>query len=642
MLKERFFISLTLGAFLLLSSPLLASAASGPVVIDPGHGGWDSGAVGPTGFKEKTANLDIALRTRDILKRVGYRVIMTRTTDVSPNEPPKDLDGDGNNYRDVGDDLQARVDIANNAKAAVFVCIHNNAYNSSSQGTETYYWSGAGPDSDSSKLARLIQEEVKAQVGLYDRGVFSADFYVLRRTNMPAALLEGAFISNPTEEALLKSAGFRQRVAQGVANGIKRFVGPGGPGPDTLTLKLKPHSRRKVDLNKYFSGMGVGQRLTSNLPITAERATYFNAAGVSGGSSSGGARAPGRTWYFAEGFTAPGFDTLILLVNPRKRATTAKITYFADGNVIDGGTVKLPRFSRRSVHVNGSLPNRSFATKVTAAAPVVVERTMYFKSGALTGGDSSIGIRRPAYAWYFAEGRTGPQSDTWLLLFNPGDGTAHVRINYMTPAGEVAGTPIEIPARSRRSIRVNDQLPETALSATVLSDVKIVAERSIYFTRNGQTGGSASAGAVKPAKTWHFADGSTKAGYEEFLTVQNPNAAAATIAIDYFTPRLLFKSTRISVPGRGRKTINVGDAGEAGPGRNGGARLTADRPVVAERSLFFSTKLYQGGSDSLGSTAPSKRWLFAEGFTGAGFSTSMLLTNTNDSVAKVTVRFFKE
>lgn len=642
MLKARFFFGLILGvAILLLSSPQ-AWAVCGSVVIDPGHGGWDSGAVGPTGFAEKTANLDIGLRVRDLLAKAGYHVIVTRTTDLSPNTPAQDLDGDGNNNHDVGDDLQARVDMANKAKAKVFVSIHNNSFGASARGTETYYWNGASSESDSARLARFIQEEVKAEAGLADRGVKSASFYVLRRTDMPAALVEGAFISNPAEEALLKSPSFRQKIAQGVYNGIRRFAGPTGPGPDEISFKLKPHTRRRVNLNAYFCDQAVGQRVTASLPITAERAMYFNSNGISGGSSSRGARSPGRVWYLAEGFTGPGFDTWVLLANPAAKTTVARLAYYADGAVIAGGTVELPPYSRRSVHVNTTLPGRSFATKVTAAGPIVVERSIYFNSGGLTGGHSSIGAQKPAASWYFAEGRTGPQSDTWLLLFNPGAWPAHVQINYMTPAGEVAAPPLDIPAHSRQSVRVNDQLPDSDVSAIILSDVKIVAERSVYFSRGGTSGGHNSLGAVDPARTWYFADGSTKSGYEEFLAVQNPNEAPATISVDYVASSGSLTSAVKIIPGRTRLTINVGDAAEAGAGKNIGLRLAADLPVVAERSIYFNTGMYKGGSDALGSTSPSKRWLFAEGVTGDGYATSLLLTNTNDSAAKVKVRFFKE
>lgn len=640
MLKERFFTNLVCALVLFFMFPLSASAGSNSVVIDPGHGGGDSGAVGPTGFEEKVANLDIGLRVRDLLAKAGYNTIMTRTTDVSPNSPARDLTGDGR--INISDDLQARVNIANSAKADVFISIHNNASVSSARGTETYYWNGAGSDSDSARLARFIQEEVKAETGLYDRGVKNANFYVLRRTDMPAALLEGAFISNPTEEQLLRSPDFRQKVAKGIYKGVSRFMGPTGPGPKQISFKIKAHTRRRIDLNKYFRDQAVGQRVTSNRRIAVERASYFNSNSISGGSSSYGVRKTARTWYLAEGFTAPGFDTWILLLNPGGKKTVAKIKYYVDGRVIDGGKVKLPPRSRRSVHVNNRLANRSFATKVRAKRRIVVDRSIYFNSDGRDGGFSSAGIKKPALSWYFANGYTGPQSDTWLLLFNPGKRIAHTAITYIASSGEIVEKPVDIPARSRQSIHVNDETADSNVSMRVLSDANIVAERTVYFTRNGISGANSSAGAIEPKKKWYFADGSTKAGAEEFLTVQNPNEAPATISIDYITTSGTKSSAQKVIPAGGRQTINVRDAAEGGSGKNSGVRLKANLPVVTERSIYLNTSMFKGGSDSLGVTSAARRWLFAEGFTGDGFSTSLMLINTNDKPAKVKVRFFKE
>ncbi|MCK4778251.1 MAG: N-acetylmuramoyl-L-alanine amidase, partial [Actinomycetia bacterium] len=197
-----------------------AQAVYGYVVcIDPGHGGPDSGARGPTGLKEKDVNLDIALLLEDILENNGYEVVLTRDIDTEVNNPPGDLTGDG--IITHSDELMARCNIANENGADIFVSIHNNAsLNTSATGTETYYH----PESIFGRvLAQCVQEELVSALSLFNRGVKTANFYVLNYTDMPAILVESAFISNPEEEELLRQDEFKEEIALGIFNGIKKF-----------------------------------------------------------------------------------------------------------------------------------------------------------------------------------------------------------------------------------------------------------------------------------------------------------------------------------------------------------------------------------------------------------------------------------
>ena len=158
---------------------------------------------GRTVLYEKDVNLDIAVRLQAVLTSLGARTLMTRTTD---------LGGGDRSWPTVRADLKARTDIANEARVDVFVAVHNNALRATTSGTETfhyYYASGA-----SRSLAVLVQREMMATLGLPDRGVKSAGFYVLRHTVMPAILTESAFLTNPTEALLLADPAVRQRIAE--------------------------------------------------------------------------------------------------------------------------------------------------------------------------------------------------------------------------------------------------------------------------------------------------------------------------------------------------------------------------------------------------------------------------------------------
>lgn len=171
------------------------------VAIDAGHGGKDTGAIGPTGLLEKDVVLDVAQRVREALVKSGVRVIMTRETDAFV-------------------ELQDRPRLAKQQGATVFVSIHANASTRpASNGSETYYLSP-----QSQVLAQLVQEELTRVPNLAPRGVKTANFLVLRESDVPAALVEVAYVSNMDEEARLRQNVFRQRLAEAIARGVQRFL----------------------------------------------------------------------------------------------------------------------------------------------------------------------------------------------------------------------------------------------------------------------------------------------------------------------------------------------------------------------------------------------------------------------------------
>lgn len=181
------------------------------IVIDPGHGGSDSGAVGLNQTQEKTITLEIAHRLRGLLEKTGAKVIMTRMDD-------RDVFGKN---ASATDELNARTAIANKSKADAFVSIHIDAFiNRIAGGTTTYYYQKTPYDA---LLAQSIQSFTGSASGLQDRGAVAANFYVIKNTVMPAVLAEIAFISNPAEEKLLKTAEFQQKMAQGIFYGLDSF-----------------------------------------------------------------------------------------------------------------------------------------------------------------------------------------------------------------------------------------------------------------------------------------------------------------------------------------------------------------------------------------------------------------------------------
>lgn len=178
------------------------------IVVDPGHGGSNPGAVA-NNSKEADNNLAVSLKLRDKLVQAGAKVVMTRDSDrtVAP---------EGSS---LGEELQARVDIAEANHADIFVSIHSNENpDNSIAGAMTFY-----PSGKSSQLALQVQSSIIEETEANDKGVSPATFYVLRKTSMPSILVEMGFVSNPQEAAKLQNDSYRNSIAQGIFNGIVKY-----------------------------------------------------------------------------------------------------------------------------------------------------------------------------------------------------------------------------------------------------------------------------------------------------------------------------------------------------------------------------------------------------------------------------------
>ena len=194
----------------------ITGLAGHSITIDAGHGGNDSGAIGPTGVTEKSVTLRVALALQKILTSEGATVYMTRTTDTEVS--PK-----GAAASDI-EELQARCDVANQHYSDIFISIHMDSFtNGAAKGTTGYYY--ALGSKKSRDLADKVRAGVIDQIGTPSRGTQSCNFYVVKHTDMPATLVEVAFISNPTEEKLMNSEDGVQKAAQGIADGIADFFG---------------------------------------------------------------------------------------------------------------------------------------------------------------------------------------------------------------------------------------------------------------------------------------------------------------------------------------------------------------------------------------------------------------------------------
>jgi N-acetylmuramoyl-L-alanine amidase len=173
------------------------------IVIDPGHGGGDPGALGIGGLQEKQVVFAISRQVVSLLEQQGIQALLTRQDD-----------------REI--DLEPRVQIAERANANVFVSIHANSINLSRpdiNGLETYYYSDEGR-----RLAQTIHSSLLQDSSIPDRGVRKANFYVIKQTPMPATLVEVGFVTGREDAARLANPASQTRIAQAIARGIMQYV----------------------------------------------------------------------------------------------------------------------------------------------------------------------------------------------------------------------------------------------------------------------------------------------------------------------------------------------------------------------------------------------------------------------------------
>ncbi|HEY5532425.1 MAG TPA: N-acetylmuramoyl-L-alanine amidase [Candidatus Anoxymicrobiaceae bacterium] len=626
---KKVLIASALATLLLAGMPVLGAAPSGKgaplVCLDPGHGGEDSGA-NYNGVMEKIPNLDIALRVRPILQSLGYNVVMTRETDATVS-------------------LQQRCDIANAARADVFMSIHNNAYMTDSQGTETYSYYGA---SEGKKLATLVQQQVVQRIKLPDRGVKEAGFYVLHHTNMPSALVEGCFLTNPAEAKLLQNSKFRQKIADGVAAGIHLYlVDPGrfdeflllqnpdperdaevevhymrGDGVEEVYPELVPHgTRRTIHVDEYIFNKDVSAMVQSvnGVPVVAERAMYFNFDKGRGGTGAPGVSAPSTGWYLAEGSTDWGFTTYILVQNPSGSSNSVTMQFMRDDGKNKQQTFSLQPHSRFTLDCSSvdGFQKADFSVRLTSRKPVIVERAMYFPNhNGISGGHDSPGLVSPGINWYLAEGYTGGAFDTYILIQNPNSVPANAKVHYLLPKGATVVKAYQVAARSRRTIHVDDitGLSNTDVSFHVESDQPVAVERSMYFKYKGIGEGSNSTAVDAPSTTWYLAEGYTGPGFDTYVLLMNPGDTAANATLRFMREDGGRVNYPLKVPAHSRRTVRVNDVNTMS-GVAFATQVDSDQPLVVERAKYYEYDGKSGGDAAMGVTQAATRWYFAEGCT---------------------------
>jgi hypothetical protein len=398
------------------------------------------------------------------------------------------------------------------------------------------------------------------------------------------------------------------------------------------------------------------------------------------------ARPRQTSFYFAEGYTGAGFSERLSLLMPNQSGGVM-IDYYTAGGGHSTGSLMLTAGRVGTVDVNVSVgPNQQVSVKVTLPGPGVVERVIHFDTGTWHGSTDQVGTTAPSTEWDFAEGSTFDFFNEYLTLQNPNQSAVPVSLNYFTDTGLSPVKTLTLAAGSRTTVEVfngtttnvTNCLPSGAgascgvgrgiggVSVQVIAGAPIIAERPFYV--NGFNFGDGlirdghdAFGASAPARLWSFAEGTTLAGFKEYVTLQNPGGTDATVSLNYFTDSGQKPVKTLTAKAHSRVTVEVfkgspsdvtncvasGPAANCGVGPGiGGVSLQVSStvPIVAERPMYmyvdFGTGPVAGAHIVVGATSLGKLFGFAAASTLAGENDYLTIQNPGTIVANVKATYY--
>ena len=276
-----------------------------------------------------------------------------------------------------------------------------------------------------------------------------------------------------------------------------------GENPVVVTKTVPANSRKSYSMEADIGQKDASIMVTSDVPVIPERAMYRPKDVRREGHDSIGTTAPADSYYLAEGTTAWGFTTYVLVQNPSGAENEVSVTYMtSDGPVPHPqNPIKMPANSRKTIRVNDFLQGKDFSTRVTGTRPIIAERAMYWNGGpdSAEACHDSVGMAAPHKKFYLPDGQTGGGYETWTLIQNPNSTAVTVEITYMTPTGAGNVTkPETIPASSRSTFELGKHSGLSGRAAIMVTSKtagkNIMVERAMYW--NSRAAGTDTIGGI--------------------------------------------------------------------------------------------------------------------------------------------------
>jgi hypothetical protein len=266
-----------------------------------------------------------------------------------------------------------------------------------------------------------------------------------------------------------------------------------GEGPRSFSRKVPGRARRTYNMAEEIGGEDASIMVSSDRPVIAERAMYKD--GRRQGHGSIGAVRPANSYFLAEGTSAWGFTTYVLVQNPHRGEVDVEITYMTDSGPVahPENPIRMPGGTRKTVRVNDFLAGRDFSTEVQGSGTIIAERAMYWDAGLGEACHASIGTAAPHHNFFLPDGQCGGGYETWTLVQNPNPGDVSVEISYLSAEGanNKSFTAV-IPAGSRRTFDMSEQYPGRSVRAGTVVKARsaapgnrIIVERAMYWNSRG-------------------------------------------------------------------------------------------------------------------------------------------------------------
>ncbi|MDB5057693.1 MAG: N-acetylmuramoyl-L-alanine amidase family 2, partial [Chloroflexi bacterium] len=340
------------------------------------------------------------------------------------------------------------------------------------------------------------------------------------------------------------------------------------------------------------------------------------------------------TQYFPEGATASGLLDQMDLVNPGSSLAHVQVRLLTEGGWTTVTRYALPAHSRKSVNVQPLVGIDQAIAAIVQADQTVVSGRLILRQG--EAGSYSVGTVAPGKTWYFADGYTVGNFQEFLTVVNPGAQVAHLHIHLVSDQGGSQDGNLTVNGSSRRTIQVADLMPGKAVSASITSDVPVVAERLQEFGNLGQ-GVTTTIGATAASKALYIDPGHLPKGTQGHITVYNPGSTPATVTLAMINGNgKTMRTLKVQIMARHRTNVDLtARYGTAGLG----ALITSDAPVVAEKVAYFGKvrKGTVGGSDLAGQATPTSHVVFPGGTTANGAVDYLNLYNPGAFDASIVV-----
>jgi autotransporter-associated beta strand protein len=403
----------------------------------------------------------------------------------------------------------------------------------------------------------------------------------------------------------------------------------------TRTLAPQSHTTVHVDEIAGLAGKADSTRVTSesSLPLIVERSMFWDKSYYAG-HTGGAVEQASPDWFFAEG-SQGFFQTYVLVINSNPAPVDLTFTFFRENDTPLVQTMSVGASSRFTLD-SGMIPglvDRSFGIAVHASAPIMAERATYFgstKARLWSGGHASAGVTAPSSRWFLAEGATGSFFDTFVLLSNPQSVAANVSLQYLFDSGETIAVAKTVPANGRLTVNVgaedDPRLHHANVSTMVMSDVPILAERSMYWP-SGQPWreGHNSFGVVDAATKWGLAEGRVGGphAFHTYILLANPQSTAAEVTVRFLREVDAGAGAPVegsqpiertfTVPPTSRVTVDVNEIQELqelqeirAPLFGAVVFVTNNVPIVVERSMYWDAGgvQFSGGSNATATRLP--------------------------------------